>query len=75
MRKTAKAYGKVNLCLEITGLLPNGYHSLETVMQSVSLYNRITVEKNQSGSITLASNDKELPTDRKNTAYRAAELF
>ena len=75
MKKTVKAYGKINLSLEITGLLPNGYHSLKTVMQSVSLYNRITVETNTSGIITLSSDDKSLPTDRKNTAFRAAELF
>jgi len=75
MKKTAKAYGKINLSLEITGILPNGYHSLKTVMQSISLHNRITVERNDSGIITLSSDDKTLPTDRKNTAYRAAELF
>ena len=75
MKTTLKAYGKINLSLEITGLLPNGYHSLKTVMQSISLYNRITVEKNSSGTITLSSNDKALPTDSKNTAFRAAELF
>ena len=75
MKTTVKAYGKINLSLEITGLLPNGYHSLKTVMQSISLYNRITVEKNSSGTITLSSDDKALPTDSKNTAFRAAELF
>ena len=75
MKKTVKAFGKINLSLEITGILPNGYHSLKTVMQSISLYNRITVEKNSSCIITLSSDDKSLPTDRKNTAFRAAELF
>ncbi len=74
MKKTVKAYGKLNLSLEITGILPDGYHSLKTVMQSISLYNRVTVSKTDNG-ITLFSNDRALPTDRKNTAYRAAELF
>ena len=75
MKRTVKAYGKINLSLEITGILPNGYHSIKTVMQGVSLYNRITVSKTDGGRITLSSDDKALPTDRKNTAYRAAELF
>ena len=46
-----------------------------TVMQSVSLGNTITVEANKSGKITLSSDDKALPTDSENTAYRAAALF
>ena len=75
MRKTVKAYGKLNLALDITGKLANGYHTICTVMQSVSLGNTITVEANKSGKITLSSDDKALPTDSGNTAYRAAALF
>lgn len=75
MKKTVRAYGKLNLSLEITGILPNGYHTVSTVMQSVSLYNRVTVEKNKSGLITLSSDDKALPTDGRNTAFKAAEGF
>lgn len=75
MEITVKAYGKVNLSLDITGRLPNGYHTICSVMQSVSLYNSITVSVNNIGSITLASDDKALPTDSSNTAYRAAALF
>jgi len=48
-------------------------HTLDTVMQSVSLANRLTVEK--AGGVSLACDDKKLPTDEKNTAYRAAEVF
>lgn len=75
MKKTAKAFGKINLSLAITGRRQNGYHDLLTVMQSVSLYNTITVESTESGLITLTSDDKNLPADEKNTAYRAARLF
>lgn len=74
MKKTAKAFAKINLSLSITGRRENGYHDLMTVMQSVSLYNTITVERAEKG-ITLTSDDKNLPTDEKNTAYRAAMLF
>lgn len=75
MTKTAKAYGKINLSLELTGTLPNGYHGISTVMQSVSLYNTVRVTKNKSGMITLSSDDAALPTDEKNTAFRAAKAF
>jgi len=75
MKKTVKAYGKLNLSLDITGKLPNGYHTICSVMQSVSLYNSITVSINKSGIITLSSDDKALPTDSSNTAWRAASRF
>lgn len=75
MKKIAKAYGKINLSLAITGRRENGYHNLLTVMQSISVYNTITVENTENGLITLTSDDKNLPTDEKNTAYRAARLF
>ena len=46
-----KAYAKVNLMLDILGTLPNGYHNLWMIMQSVSLYDTVTVTKNDSGKI------------------------
>ena len=39
------APAKINLTLDITGKLPNGYHTVDMVMQSVGLYDEITVEK------------------------------
>ena len=38
-----KAYAKINLTLDVTVILPNGYHSLRTVMQTVSLFDTVTV--------------------------------
>ena len=49
-----KAYSKINLLLDITGVKKNGYHSLFTVMQSVGLYDTITVERNGSNEITVS---------------------
>ena len=42
---TVLAYAKINLTLDITGKLPNGYHTVDMVMQTVSLSDKITVEK------------------------------
>lgn len=75
MKKTARAYGKINLALAITGRRQNGYHDLLTVMQSVSLYNTVEVSENKKGGISLSSDDSALPTDERNTAYRAGALF
>lgn len=71
---TVLAPAKINLLLDIICRLPNGYHSLFMVMQSVCLFDEITVERAQAG-ISLECSEKSLPTDGRNLAYRAAELF
>ena len=74
------APAKINLTLDITGKLSNGYHTVDMVMQSVGLYDEITVEKKsvseKSQNIINIFCDKEnIPCDKRNTAYKAAELF
>ena len=44
MKVTYKAAAKINLMLDIIATLPNGYHSLFMVMQSVDLFDRITAQ-------------------------------
>ncbi len=70
-----KAFSKINLLLDITGIKKNGYHSLFTVMQSVSLYDVITVEKNNSNEITVSCDTEGVPTDKSNIVYKCAEKF
>lgn len=70
-----KAFAKVNLMLDILGTLPNGYHNLWMIMQSVSLYDTVTVTKNDSGKITISCDKASIPTDSKNIAYKAADAF
>ena len=72
-----KAPAKVNLYLDITGRRSDGYHLLETVMQSVSLYDEITVEYSDCGAgiITVECDRAEIPSDEHNIAYKAARLF
>ncbi len=71
------AHGKVNLLLAITGRRPDGYHTLYTVMQSIGLGNRLTLCRvaAPSETVRLSCDDPALPTDRRNTAVLAAELF
>lgn len=76
MRVTVKAAAKINLMLDIVGRLENGYHSLWMVMQSVDLYDTITVERTGAGGeICLACSDSRLPTDETNLAFQAARTF
>lgn len=70
-----KAFGKINLTLDVTGKREDGYHLLDTVMQSVSLWDEIEIFPAKEPGVRLWSNKKYLPTDTKNTAYRAATLF
>ncbi len=75
MKKVAnRSYAKVNLTLDLLGKAENGYHEIRTVMQSISLFDIITVYKKTSG-IELSSNIPYLPLDSENIAYKAAQAF
>ncbi|MBN2057204.1 MAG: 4-(cytidine 5'-diphospho)-2-C-methyl-D-erythritol kinase [Candidatus Saganbacteria bacterium] len=69
-----KAFAKLNLSLRVFARRPDGYHDLESVMQSVSLYDVITLEPIDSG-IAVACDDPNVPTGKENLVYKAAELF
>ena len=75
MKITFNAPAKINLFLDIIGKLDNGYHSLFMVMQSVGLYDSVTVEKSEENGIFLTCSEKKLPCDEKNIAYKAAAAF
>lgn len=75
MLKTKKAYAKINLTLDLTGVLPNGYHPIFTLMQTVSLCDEIGVDITDTGVIEIESDAGNMPLDMSNTAYKAAALF
>ena len=45
MKITVKAPAKINLTLDIVGKRADGYHDVAMVMQTVSLYDTVTVER------------------------------
>lgn len=69
-----KAYAKINLSLDIVGKREDGYHLLEMIMQTIDIYDEITIEKQNKG-ITIKCNKPYVPTNEKNLAYKAASLF
>lgn len=69
-----KAYAKINLALQVLGKRLDGYHEIDSIMQSVSLFDSIELSKIDPG-INLMTSDATLPTGQKNIAYKAAELF
>lgn len=72
---TIRAYGKINLTLDITGKRKDGYHLLEMIMQSVDIYDTVNVKKSESNKITIKCSEGDAPSDDSNVAYKAAELM
>lgn len=72
---TTYAYAKINLSLDILGTLPNGYHEVQMIMQSLQLHDTLTIHRNDTQGITMTCSDSSLPVDERNLAYRAAALF
>ena len=42
---TLKAYGKINLGLDVTGLREDGYHMVRMIMQTVELHDTVVISK------------------------------
>lgn len=75
MKIEIKAYAKINLMLDIVSARTDGYHDLFMVMQSVGVYDTVTVERNKSKKITISCNIEDIPCDENNIAYKAAKAF
>ena len=69
------AYAKINLSLDITGRREDGYHTVDMVMQSVSLCDRVRVTLNDTGEVILKCSKPHIPCDGRNTAYKAAQYY
>jgi 4-diphosphocytidyl-2-C-methyl-D-erythritol kinase len=69
------APAKVNLTLRVLSKRPDGYHEIQSLVQKIGLYDRITLAENPKVGIQFTCSDPALPTDSKNLAYRAAEIF
>ncbi len=72
---TVSAPAKINLFLSVTEKREDGYHNLDSVMQSVSLCDRITAEKGDGADIQFSCSDPSLPCDKRNLGYQAAKVF
>ncbi|MFA5072930.1 MAG: 4-(cytidine 5'-diphospho)-2-C-methyl-D-erythritol kinase [Nitrospirota bacterium] len=68
---TIKTPAKINLFLSVLGKRPDGYHDVEMLMQMVSLYDEVTVERTES-DIRIFSDTATLPLGKENTAWKAA---
>jgi 4-diphosphocytidyl-2-C-methyl-D-erythritol kinase len=75
-RVVVEAPAKINLFLEITGRMENGYHRLDSIMQAIDLADVVVIGKTEGDSgLRVTCSRGDVPEDRGNLAYRAAECF
>ncbi len=76
MPTTVRSHAKVNLGLGIGAPRPDGFHALVTVYQTLEVHDLVSVSARRSGAtqLRLTSNDRRVPTDNRNTAWKMVEL-
>ena len=74
-RISIKSNAKINLGLDVTGTLPNGYHTVKMIMQTISLSDSLFFEKRKDSKILFKTNLPYLPVDERNLAYKAIKVF
>ena len=70
-----KAMAKINLGLDVVGKRPDGYHEVRMIMQSIHLYDSISITKTKTNSIKISTNLPYLPVNENNLVYKAADLL
>lgn len=74
-----KTPAKINLTLEMVGLLENGYHSIKSIMSTINLYDFLTFEitnvNTKLNDIYLSGNNPQIPYNSENLVYKVIELF
>lgn len=68
-----KAHAKINLMLNVLGSRPDGYHEIETIMQTLDLYDIVAIAVSPNIEIEVVGAD--LPDGSENLAYQAADIL
>ncbi len=72
---TLPAFAKINLNLRVLGKRADGFHEIDTVLQTISLHDTITLTVTDSPEIVLSCDDRSLSEGSDNLAYRAAKAL
>lgn len=70
-----KAYGKINLGLDVLRKRDDGYHEVRMIMQTVGLYDKIDIYLKETPGIEVVTNLYYLPVNENNLVYKAAKLL
>jgi 4-diphosphocytidyl-2-C-methyl-D-erythritol kinase len=75
MPTTIRSHAKINLGLGIGAPRPDGFHALVTVYQTLEMHDLVTVSARPAAqsTIRITSNDRRVPSDNRNTAWKMAE--
>lgn len=69
------AFAKVNLTLDVLGKRTDGYHDLKSIMQTISIRDDIEIDIGTAMPWVLKCTKDDIPTDCRNLAWKAAEVF
>jgi 4-diphosphocytidyl-2-C-methyl-D-erythritol kinase len=69
------AFAKLNLTLDVLGKRPDGYHDLQSVMQTISVRDDIEIDVGTGEPWRLLCDKEGIPTDDSNLAWKAARVF
>lgn len=72
---SAEAHAKINLTLDIVGKRADGYHTIRSVLQSITLCDRLSLRAGRDGEISVACDRPGVPDGEENTVRRAAKAF
>ena len=75
MKLKIQARAKINWTLDVVGVLPNGYHDLDMLMQSVTLCDQMTMEDADELSLSVRMGGAFVPADESNLVLRAARAL
>ena len=70
-----KALAKINIGLDVTGIRDDGYHEVRMIMQTVNLFDKVCIKKQDNGSVTMSTNLNFLPVNDDNLCIKAAKLL
>ena len=70
-----KAFAKINLGLDVLRRREDGYHEVRMIMQTISLYDKIVMQKLKQPEIQVKTNLFYVPENENNLAYQAAKLL
>ena len=70
-----KAMAKINLALDVIRKREDGYHEVKMIMQTVDLFDTLSFQKSEVSGIHIITNIPEIPTDKRNLIYKAADML
>ena len=70
-----KALAKINLGLDVVRRREDGYHEVRMIMQTIHLFDQLSIEKSREPGIHISTNLSFLPVNENNLVYKAGILL